>query len=378
MDRNKLRLSFASYFNSKSEFIIRAPGRVNLIGEHTDYNDGFVLPMAIDRAVWLALRPRDDKHVRIFSLDLQAESAFDLSNLKKGPGWIEYAKGVADQLIKAGYELRGFDAILTGDVPQGAGLSSSAAMELATARAFAAASNFDWDAIKMAKYAQKAENEWVGVNCGIMDQMASAICKQGHALFLDCRSLEYQHIPLPKDTSIVILDTSTRHQLADSAYNERRSQCEEAARWFRVKTLRDVSLDELNSPKAANLNKIALKRARHVITENARVLEAVKVMKTGNVIRLGELLNASHDSLRDNFEVTNEALNIIVESAQEQPGCYGARMTGAGFGGCALALVQKEKVKGFAQAVSAAYRQRSGLEASVYICEPSDGASIEN
>jgi len=377
MDINKLRRAFASYFNSKSGIIVRAPGRVNLIGEHTDYNDGFVLPMAIDRAVWLALRRRDDKRVRIYSLDLKVESAFDLSNLAKGRGWIEYAKGVADQLMRAGYELRGFDAILSGDVPQGAGLSSSAAMELAIARAFAMTSNFAWDKIPMAGYAQKAENEWVGVHCGIMDQMASAICKQGHALFLDCRSLEYQHVALPKDVAIIILDTSTRHKLADSSYNERRSQCEEAARWFGVKKLRDISLDKLNSPKAANLNRIALKRARHVVTENARVLDAVDAMKTEDTIRLGELFNESHTSLRDDFEVTNEALNIIVESAQRQSGCYGARMTGAGFGGCAVALVQKEKAREFTQAVSAAYRQRSGWEPSVYICQPSDGASIE-
>jgi galactokinase len=380
MDFEILHQSFSTYFNAKPKFITRAPGRVNLIGEHTDYNDGFVLPMAIDRTIWLALHPRTDKTVRIISLDLQAGSAFELDSLTKGKGWIEYAKGIAYELIKAGYELTGFDAVMAGNVPRGAGLSSSAAVELAAARAFAAVSSIEWDAAKMAKLAQKAENEWVGVNCGIMDQMASAVSKKGHALFLDCRSLEYQHVTLPRGISIVILDTSTRRGLVDSAYNERRSQCEEAARWFGVKALRDVSVDEFEASIREGGNRLlgetVLKRARHIVTENARVLEAVQAMKTGNIKRLGELLNASHKSLRDDFEVSNDALNIMVKCAREEDGCYGARMTGAGFGGCAVALVAQENVRGFETAVARAYRQRSGLEASVYVCEAGEGASL--
>ena len=374
MENQTLERSFTTYFNAKPEFIVRAPGRVNLIGEHTDYNDGFVLPMAIDRAVWIALSPRADSQVRIRSLDLEVDSAFELHSLTKGEGWLEYIKGVANELQKAGHELRGFDAVITGDVPRGAGLSSSAAVELATARAFAAVSGFAWDAAQMAKISQKAENEWVGMKCGIMDQMASAASKEGFALFLDCRTLEYQHAPLPKNTSVVILDTSTRRGLVDSAYNERRSQCEEAARWFGVKALRDVSVDEFE--KSSGLSEVVMKRARHIITENARVLEAVNVLKEGNVKRLGELFNASHNSLRDDFEVTNEALNQIVECAQEQSSCYGARMTGAGFGGCAVALVQEENASDFTNAVSAAYKQKSGLDASVYVCKASAGASL--
>ena len=374
METQTLEQSFSIYFNAKPKFIVRAPGRVNLIGEHTDYNDGFVLPMAIDRAFWIALSPRADSQVRIRSLDLEVDSAFDLHSLMKGEGWIEYIKGVANELQKAGHELMGFDAVMTGDVPRAAGLSSSAAVELATARAFAAVSNFAWDAAQMAKISQKAENEWVGVNCGIMDQMASAASKEGFALFLDCRTLEYQHAPLPADTSVVILDTSTRRGLVDSAYNERRSQCEEAARWFGVKALRDVSVDELK--RSNGLSEVVMKRARHIVTENARVLEAVNVMKTGDVKRLGELFNASHNSLRDDFEVTNEALDQIVECAQQRSSCYGARMTGAGFGGCAVALVQEENAQEFTNAVSAAYKQRSGLDASVYVCKASEGASL--
>jgi galactokinase len=374
METQTLTQTFLTYFNAKPEFIVRAPGRVNLIGEHTDYNDGFVLPMAIDRALWIALSRRTDSKVRIRSLDLKVDSAFELHSLAKGEGWLEYIKGVAYELQKAGYELRGFDAVMTGDVPRAAGLSSSAAVELATARAFASVSGFAWNQAQMAKISQKAENEWVGVNCGIMDQMASAASKEGYALFLDCRTLEYQHAPLPENISVVILDTSTRRGLVDSAYNERRSQCEEAARWFGAKALRDVSVDDLK--KGSGLSEVVMKRARHIVTENARVLEAVQVMKAGNVKQLGKLFNDSHNSLRYDFEVTNEALNQIVECAQEQSSCYGARMTGAGFGGCAVALVQEESAQEFTNAVSAAYKQRSGLDASIYVCKASEGASV--
>ncbi|MBL8091325.1 MAG: galactokinase, partial [Anaerolineales bacterium] len=321
MNYETISQSFSSYFNAKPKFIVRAPGRVNLIGEHTDYNDGFVLPMAIDREVCMALSPRDDETIRLFSLDvstrlntsLKTDSVFNLPSLTPSGGWIEYPKGVANQLLKAGYQLKGFDAVITGDVPQGAGLSSSAALELATAKAFAMSSGFEWDAVEMSKLCQKAENEWVGVNSGIMDQMASAACKAGYAMFLDCRSLEIQHVPLPQHISVVILDTSTRRGLVESAYNERRSQCEEAARWFEVKALRDVRLDsekwKVESGKMKEERELVFKRARHVISENERVLEAMQVMKDGNVKRLGELFNESHESLKNDFEVTNEALN---------------------------------------------------------------------
>ncbi|RJP55462.1 MAG: galactokinase [Anaerolineaceae bacterium] len=378
MDIEKLERQFAAYFNAKSEIVVRAPGRVNLIGEHTDYNDGFVLPIAIDRAIWIAIRPRADDQVRLFSLDLKTGSAFQLHSLVRESGWIEYPKGVANELMKAGYPLRGFDGIMAGDVPRGAGLSSSAAVELATARAFAAVSGFEWDARKMAEIAQKAEHEWVGVRCGIMDQMASAACKEGYALFLDCRSLEAQHIPLPGSVSVVVLDTSTRRGLGKTAYNLRRSQCEKAAQWFGVKKLRDVSVEmfEEKSRKERGLNKEALKRAWHVVTENARVLEAVEAMRNEDMEQLGGLLNASHNSLQNDFEVTNEALDVMVECAREQEGCYGARMTGAGFGGCAVALVRREKVQEFEKAVERAYRSRLGLEAGIYICKASEGAGV--
>ena len=403
LNRQVMQQAFENYFNGKPVFIVCAPGRVNLIGEHTDYNEGFVLPMAIDHAVWIALRPRDDSVVRIHSLDAstalsanQKRAAdFELDSLSKGEGWVEYLKGVAHELQIDNYKLGGWEGVMAGDVPIGAGLSSSAAVELATSRAFGCVSNFEWDAVKMAKIGQRAENHWVGVNCGIMDQMASAASKAGHALFLDCRSLEIQHIPMPADVAVVVMDTSTRRGLVNSAYNERRSQCEEAARHFGVKALRDVSVNEFEERgkrrpatkgsvegkreerrEKREVNDAVWRRARHIITENQRVLDAITAMQAGDIKTVGKLFNESHASLRDDFEVTNEALNQIVEFALEQEACYGARMTGAGFGGCAVALVEKEKAQSFAEAVSTAYRQRSGLEASVYVCQASEGASV--
>ncbi len=376
MDLSKqLSESFVRHFGEKPSLVVRAPGRVNLIGEHTDYNDGFVLPMAIDRAIWIAVRPSMDRFVRIHSLDFESEAVFSLDDLKKEQGWAEYLKGVAYILQAEGCELSGWEGMMMGNVPRGSGLSSSAAVELATARVFASVSNLKWDAAYMARVGQRAENQWVGVNCGIMDQMASAACKEGHALFLDCRSLEIQHVPLPDHVAIVVMDTSTRRGLVDSAYNERRSQCEEAARFFGVKALRDVSLEEFENRKSG-LREVVMRRARHIIMEDQRVLDAMQAMLKNDVVRLGNLLNAGHISLRDDFEITNEALNQIVEAAQMQSGCYGARMTGGGFGGCAIALVNADKVVAFVDSVEKVYREKSGIEPQIYVCKASAGASI--
>ncbi len=377
LNSHTLQRSFESHFNAKPRWVVRAPGRVNLIGEHTDYNDGYVLPMAIGHAIWIALRPREDDQVHIHSLDLGQDSVFRLDHLEKSEGWAEYLKGVAWALQGAGYSLRGWDGIITGDVPRGAGLSSSAAVELVTARAFACTSGFDWDAKLMARLSQKAENQWVGVNCGIMDQMASAASQAGHALFMDCRTLDIQHVPLPQGAAVAVLDTSTRRGLVGSAYNERREQCEAGARFFGVKALRDVSVVEFEARQHEIQDEAVRKRARHIITENQRVLDAMDAMHADDVAMLGQLFNASHVSLRDDFEVSSTALDQIVESAQAQSACYGARMTGAGFGGCAVALVRADAVEAFTQAVSAEYRQRSGLEAAIYVCQPSAGASVE-
>jgi len=372
MNTTTLQANYAAHFNAKAEIFVRAPGRVNLIGEHTDYNEGFALPMAIDRAAYMALTPRNDSQVRVYALDYQEEISFSLQNLQKESGWGEYIKGVADEMQKAGMPLRGFAAILTGDIPRGAGLSSSAAVELATARAFAALSNLAWNPVQMARLAQRAENNWVGVQCGILDQLASAASQSGSAMFLDCRSLDYQIMPLPKSIAIVILDTGTRRGLVESAYNERRSQCEQAARALGVKSLRDVH--SVEALKNLPVEESVKKRARHIITENARVQQAAQAIQQGDMARLGALFNASHESLRDDFEVTNDALNWMAEAAQEDAACYGARMTGAGFGGCAIALTQAADAEAFSQRVAQRYQQRSRIEPSVYVCKPSAGA----
>ena len=368
---------FPTYFTGKPRFLVRAPGRVNLIGEHTDYNEGFVMPMAIDREVWIALSPRADQIVRVRSLDYDEAQDFSLSAMQKASkGWVEYLKGVAHALQADGFELKGWDGLIAGNIPRGAGLSSSAAVEMATVHAFAASSSLSLEPAQSARIGMRAENEWVGVSTGIMDQMVSAAARRGHALFLDCRSLEFQHVPLPEKVSVVIMDTGTRRSLITSAYDERHEQCRQAAAFFGVKALRDVGVERLGEMSDRGLDEVTRRRARHVVTENQRVLDAVKAIREGDLQSLGWLLNASHASLRDDFEVTNEALNWMVECAREQDECFGARMTGAGFGGCAMALVDSSCAAGFLEKVNGCYRNRSRVEPRLYICSPNAGASL--
>jgi galactokinase len=374
--REAVDQAFIRRFSGTAELLVRAPGRVNLIGEHTDYNDGYVLPMAIDRSVWIALRPRSDRQILISSLEMENTGDFSLDGLKKsGRDWFEYLKGVAWALSEDGYALKGWEGVMSSDVPVEAGLSSSAAVEMATTRAFAQVSGFDWDPRRMAKAGRKAENSWVGVSTGIMDQMASAACQAGHALFLDCRSLDYENVPMPDGVSVVVLDTATRRGNVDSGYNERFKQCQAAAQHFGVKALRDVSPQELVE-KGKGLDEVVYRRARHIVTEDQRVLDAIEAMRAGDVVRLGRLLDESHASMRDDFEITNEALNIMVTIARRQPGCYGARMTGGGFGGCAMALVDSRKNESFAATVANEYKAETGLTPSVYVCHASQGAEV--
>lgn len=371
-----VRQIFTKRFGEAPSALVRAPGRVNLIGEHTDYNDGFVLPVAIDRAVWLAVRLRADRQVRVYSCDYDEETSFDLDSFEKtSDHWNEYLKGTAWALQQAGHALRGFDGVLSGDVPHGAGLSSSAALELAGARALTHLAAIDWNPTTMARLAQKAENDWVGVNCGIMDQLASAAGKEGHALLIDCRSLATETVPLPPDTAVVVLDTGTRRGLVDSAYNERRRQCDAAAEALGVQALRDVTVEALEH-HANTLPPLTYRRARHIVGENQRVLDATEAMRQHDPVTLGQLMDASHASLRDDFEVSSDALNSMVECAQAQPGCYGARMTGAGFGGCAVALVDQDDVAAFTEAVVSCYRRATENEPEVYVCHASDGAEV--
>ena len=358
IDRNNLIDRYRHYFNQSPNALALAPGRVNLIGEHTDYNDGFVCPMAIDREVAFALAPRADNVVCVESLDLQDR------------------KGVAWALRADGFELSGFDAVMSGDVLRGAGLSSSAALEMATIEAFKSVSGFECAADRMALLGRKAENGWVGVNCGIMDQMISAAGREGYAMLLDCRSLKYTLYPVPEGTSVVVLDTSTRRGLEGSAYNERREQCEVGARAFGVEKLRDLTVVQFEAG-ADRLVDVVRRRCRHVVSENERTTAAAEAMKAGDAAQLGELMNASHESLRDDFEVSCESLDALVEAARDSPGCLGARMTGAGFGGCAVALVESEKAGEFVETVARDYEQRTGLKPSLSICKPSAGARHE-
>ncbi len=367
---------FQTCFGESPRWIVRAPGRVNLIGEHTDYNDGFVLPLAIDRAIWIALRPREDRQVVVHSIDYDESAQFALDGFAdEKAGWIEYLKAVAWSLQEEGLELAGWEGVLVGDVPLGAGLSSSAALEMATARAFAAVSGLDWDPVAMAKLGQRAENRWVGVNCGIMDQLISAAGQADHALLIDCRSLQIQPVPFPEGVAVVVLDTSTRRGLVDSAYNQRRAQCESAAEFFKVAALRDVALD-LFERTAADLDEVTQNRALHVITENDRTLQAVEAMNRGEVCALGVLMNKSHASLRDDYEVSSDALNAMVEAACAHEACYGARMTGAGFGGCAVALIRADAADDFVGQTAAAYHQQTGHTAAIYVCRATNGAEI--
>ncbi|MCD4738406.1 MAG: galactokinase, partial [Anaerolineae bacterium] len=319
---------------------------------------------------------RSDRKVCVHSLDFAETAEFELDALeKRDAGWVEYLKGVAWALQEAGYALRGWEGMLSGDVPSGAGLSSSAALELATARAFASVSALPWDPVEMARLAQRAENEWVGVNCGIMDQLISAAGQAGHALLIDCRSLALTPVPLPPETVVVVLDTATRRGLVASAYNERRSQCEQAAEFCGVPALRDLSLAEFET-RAGTLDALTRRRARHVITENARTVRAAEALRQGDAGELGRLMNASHGSLREDFEVSSDALNAMVVAAQAEPGCYGARMTGAGFGGCAVALVAAAQAQIFTVNVADAYQAATGIEPRVYLCRPVAGAQM--
>lgn len=367
---------FQTRFNESPQFVVRAPGRVNLIGEHTDYNDGFVFPMAIERAVYIALRPRTDRKVSFYSIDFDTTYTFDLDNFdhdEMSP--LEYVKGMTRILMDAGYQLNGWEGVVVGDVPIGAGLSSSAAMEMAVGQAFAAVGTVNATPKDMAKMGQWVENEWLGLGSGIMDQMISASGQAGRALMIDCRTLATEQVPIPDDMVVVILDTGTRRGLVGSEYNIRRQQCEEAAAFYGVPKLRDLSLSMFEA-KADKLDELPRRRARHIVTENMRVLQARDALNVGDVETFGDLMKASHVSMRDDFEISSPALNAMVNHAQAHSACVGARMTGGGFAGCAVALVRKDGATDFAETVAKGYADETGNTPQVYISQPTDGANI--
>jgi len=381
--RERARARFAEVFGGGAAVRVAvAPGRVNLIGEHTDYNDGFVLPMAIGRAAVVVFRPRPDRTLRGHSVAFGETKEVELDALSApgGDDWLSYVAGVAWAFAAEGLEVPGLDVVVDGDVPIGAGLSSSAALEMATARALCAAGNLPWDAVRMAKLGQKAENQFVGMNCGIMDQFASAACREGHALLLDCRSLESQPVPLPEDAAVVVMDTGARRALAGSAYNDRRAACERVVARVsafepQVRALRDVTPEMLERARA-DLDLTDLQRASHVVPENRRPVEMAAALQAGDLAAAGRLMNDSHFSLRDLYEVSCEELDLMTEIARKQLSCYGARMTGAGFGGCAVALVARNAVVEFCDHVLSAYTEKVALPAALYPCRPMAGARL--
>ncbi len=380
-----IRAEFARAFGAPPTHIIRAPGRVNLIGEHTDYNDGFVLPMAIDREVQLAARARTDRAVHMIALEfdgaraeftLDAPIAHDATHR-----WSNYIRGVAWALQAHGLALPGLDVMIHGDVPRGSGLSSSAALEVAAATLFQVFGKFALDQVTLARLCQKAENDFVGVKSGIMDQFISALATADHALLIDCRDYTYRAVPLPPDARIIVCDTMKRRGLVDSEYNARRAECDQAVQLLSAKigqpirALRDVSPAEF-APFASELPLNVAKRARHIITENARVLDAVNAAQHHDLVTLGKLMDASHASPRDDFQVSCAELDTMVEIARHQPGCLGARLTGAGFGGCTVNLVANDAVTDFVANVTRDYHARSGHVPQIYACRATAGAGL--
>lgn len=373
--------SFKEHFSREPEIIVRAPGRVNLIGEHTDYNDGFVLPVAIDRDIMVASRARDDSLARIYSLDFDAMAEFPMDDISydSESKWSNYPRGVARFLQEGGYDLRGLEAVITGNVPQAAGLSSSAAMEVAMAMSFEKISGLGIDPVEMALICQKAENQFVGVNCGIMDQFISRMGKTDHALLLDCRSLEFELVPLHLEgVKIVVCNTGVKRGLVDSEYNKRRSECERGVEILDeflpgIKALRDVDIDDFQRYKN-HLPEITEKRCGYVIKEDIRVLESVQALEDNDLVRFGLLMNESHIGLRDEYEVSCPELDAMVEIAWSTDGVLGSRMTGAGFGGCTVTLAMESAVDALIKKVSEEYPKRTGLQPEIHVCRAEDGA----
>ncbi len=383
MDGRHLIKSFKELYDRQAELLVRAPGRVNLIGEHTDYNDGFVFPADIDHEIWIAAARRSDCNIRAYSVSFQQASLFGLDQLirdEEAP-WSNYVRGVLLEYKKRGDKLAGMDLVIAGDIPVGSGLSSSAAMEVATAATARLLSAIAIEPVEMALLSQAAEQKFVGVQCGIMDQFVSVLGRAGTALFLDCRDLSYRNVPLDMEGHIVICDTRKERRLEKSEYNRRRSECEGAVSILKsvlgdITALRDVLPEQVEEHRNL-LTETQYKRARHVVTENARVLRGVDYLENGNVIAFGQLMYQSHSSLRDDYEVSSPELDILVELASGHPGTIGARMTGAGFGGCTVNLVGADAVEDFSRTVGDGYQSRTGIEPNIYVCKPSDGVSHE-
>ncbi len=374
-----LKNNFYSMYGADPS-VFRAPGRVNLIGEHTDYNDGFVMPAAIEFYTWVAISPRTDRKLVIRSENFQETQEFDLDEMSPLPrnDWSDYVRGVAVVLQEAGRSLCGANMLIRGEVPIGAGLSSSAAIEVACGYALLENSGSRVDRVELAKLCRLAENTFVGMRCGIMDQFISCCGQAGQSLMLDCRSLEYHLLPLPENVHLVISNTKVKHEHASGEYNTRRQECESAvrilSRWYPdIHALRDVTLNQLEA-HSGQLPDILYKRARHVTSENQRVEDAARALDRGDLEAFGDLMNASHRSLRNDYAVSCAELDVMVDQAMKLEGVYGARMTGGGFGGCTISLVMTDKVEEFKEKLSEAYEKATGYHPDVYICAAASGA----
>jgi galactokinase len=383
VDPNRLVMEFTQRYGTKPR-VFSAPGRVNIIGEHTDYNGGFVLPMAIDRRTFVAIASREDSIVRVASVAMNDATQFKIghpSDLSM-PQWAKYVAGVAWILNRRGLALNGADIMIDSDVPIGGGLSSSAALEVATGKALTTLSNASIEPRELALAAQKAEHDFVGAKVGIMDQLAATLGQKGHALLIDCRSLETRQISLANlNAAIVVCNTNVKHQLAASAYNQRRAECEQAvdllrARLPEIRALRDVSIADFEKYEH-ELPEPMRRRCRHVVTENERTLKAAEALERGDRDRLGELMRASHESLRDDYEVSCRELDTMVEVASRHDGVFGVRMTGGGFGGCTINIVESDNVHEFAQGVAKEYRAATEITPDIYVVSADDGAREE-
>ena len=385
MDIVTLKKEFKTRYGASKEksWLYFAPGRVNLIGEHTDYNGGFVFPCALNFGTYLAIRKSDDGLVRMASMNFDYTASVPLSDIsRKHEGqWVNYPLGVLNEFNKLGVAITGMEMLFYGNVPNGAGLSSSASIEIVTALAVNEIFSAGLDGVALAKLGQRAENQFVGVNCGIMDQFASAMGKKDSAIFLDCNTLEYKLVPLKlKGYKLVISNTNKRRGLADSKYNERRAECDKAVEYIKkaknISLLGEIPEGEFYLIDQQIPDETVKKRARHVVTEIKRTVDAVRELGSGNLKQFGALMNGSHDSLRDDYEVTGTELDTLVDEARKIPGVIGSRMTGAGFGGCTVSLVAEDQVETFMQTVGKNYTAKTGLKADFYIAEIGDGAKL--
>ncbi len=378
-DPDTMRERFHQHYMVSPELVIVAPGRVNLLGEHTDYNDGFVLPVAIDRATYVAARSRSDQQVHVYTVQFDQMDHFALDQIMPTAGapWSNYVRGMAQGLLDCGLALHGADLLIDSDIPLGSGLSSSAALEIAVGDALQRLNQHTLPGEELARLAQAAENQFVGVQCGIMDQVIVTLGQAGHALLIDTRDLGYELVPLPSSVRVVVCDSRVERTLAGSAYNQRRAECAEAVQLLQhylphISALRDVTLDDL-AQHGSVLPPVVQARARHVISEHARTLTGVAALCAGNLAAFGQCMQDSHTSLRDDYAVSIEELDILVAAAMSVPGCYGSRLTGAGFGGCTVSLVDTGAVETFRSQVAAVYQETCGRTAAIYVCAVSDG-----